>query len=174
MSQLKELMQRYDRLLRQSIGDHAAVLQLVSEFRKSTLDLKNSPREINEELSSMINKMDKKRLDLLLIAASANPSPEYVENLCALLEMQDQTLPNEQIVDLLYVIRSPKAVPYLEKARLLKLPHDEYDEFAVKCLDALAVIDTTEGWAAVQAAAASSSPRIKEHAKELLGWRKLG
>jgi HEAT repeat protein len=75
------------------------------------------------------------------------------------------------IVDILYKIPSPQAVPFLAEASLRKYDYDSYAEFAVKCLEALAVINTPEAWAAIEAALGSSSDRVRERARELIDYR---
>jgi hypothetical protein len=144
MSKLKGLISRYDQRLSEasSLSDREAVLNILTEYRESVEALKDCSEAIREELDVIVNKNGRARIDLLLSAAYIHPDLSYVDSLCALLALRDPKLPNEQIVDILRKIPSPKSVPYLKTAVLVTFSYDAYDEFGVKCLDALAATNT--------------------------------
>jgi hypothetical protein len=171
MTNLKEITSRYDQELSKAAAllNHQAILKLVAEYRNTVSRLKDCSNFIDEELRSVT--INGRHLDLILIAAYLRPNQRFVESLCKMLALGDPSFPNEQIVDILYKIPNPASIPYLADALKRKFAYDEYDEFGVKCLDALYAINTPEAWLVIESASASSSPRIKETALKLNSMR---
>ncbi len=171
MSQISDLIMRYNQKLADSEHDNLGIITLLSEYRRSVKDLSDCVDEVNNILSSMITGSGGRRLDLVLIAVAIHPSEVYVDSLCALLALGNERLPNEQIVELLRKIPSTKAVPCLAKVCLRSFAYDAYDEFNVKCLDALFAINTRDAWEVIEENLHASSPRVRDHATELMALR---
>jgi hypothetical protein len=133
--------------------------------------LTDCSEDIKEELRAWIRGSGRVRIDLLLTAAANHPNVRFIEELCALLALKNPKVPDEGIVDILFKIPSPKAVPCLTEALSRRYDYDMYDEFNVKCLDTLAAIGTADAYAAIERALSSTSERIRMRAQELTQGR---
>ena len=175
MSPLEELISSTELRIKdaQSRSDYHAVTEISMQFNDSVSNLDKCVDVLNKELTASYDKCGSLRENLVLCAAWDHADLSSVDILCALLARPDRSNSVEMIVDLLFKIPSPKSVPFLVAAFSRKYNYDIYDEIAVKCLDALAEINTADAWDAIKGALTSPSERIREHAQELLEFRPI-
>lgn len=171
MPSLERLILDDKRKLSECKSDYDAQIRLLSEYRASVADLRDCEDEIQEILSRAASGKCELSLSLVLIAAYAHPSEKYIDSLCAILALKEEDLPNENIVELLERIPSEKSVACLSQVIDTKFAYDEYDEFGVKCLDALFAINTPDAWTVIERCSRLSTQRMREHAEELKSLR---
>lgn len=176
MSEIRQLIEEYDQKLRaaNTARQYSSVLNLLNEFRRSVRSMTDCSINISEFIAEAIDSTKRFRIDLWLSAAYMHPSVDYVDNLCRLLDLKDKAIPNEMIVEILCLIPSQRSVKSLLEACLNPLLYDPSEEFGIKCLDALAAINTPDAWQAIGSLQGSSSPLMAHRINELLEWVERG
>ncbi len=106
--------------------------------------------------------------DLVFTAVWCNPSPEFQQVLCRILESGHASGSHEPVVELLAELGDAQAIPALKKALDYRWDYDEWLSVPRKSLQALRIIGTPEAIAIIQQATASSDTLIREEAKSLI------
>jgi hypothetical protein len=105
-----------------------------------------------------------------VILAIRQPSTDYTETLCAVLDERREDLNNEDIVDALGDIRDPAAIPSLRRAVTWVPDTDEFGHLPTKAVGALARIGTPDALAAIREAVHPDLPdNVIQAAEHVLG-----
>lgn len=106
-----------------------------------------------------------------LYAAGYHPSENYLEPLGTALSQHDEHIPNEDIVEVLVGLASPKSVDLLRETLAWRPDWDEFHQLAVKCLWALAGIESDDARAVIDEAASDDRPVVRDTAESAIRRR---
>lgn len=141
---------------------------LLDDFRRWAVGLPNPSAQVADLLRSLAVTREWGFGALLLAVAHSHPDPAYVEPLCAILDLQDDFAPNEQVVDLLAVLRHSDAVPSLTRALHSGLPSDTFRHLQLKCIGALAEVGTPDAISVLQNIATATTGELADEARLVL------
>jgi hypothetical protein len=96
------------------------------------------------------------------------PSPDHVEPLCTALLLQDDDAPNDDVVELLFVLADPRSVSCLEETLRWEPDWDEYRHLATKAILALANIRTPHAIEVLRDVSSIGPARLREVASSEL------
>jgi hypothetical protein len=123
---------------------------------------------IPDELATAYEKGDLLRVELLVLAGQQHPSSTLVPIACRILTDRNESLNNEDVIELLEVLRSEDSVRCLAETLDWHPDWDEYGNLGVKCVWALKAIGTEEARLVIRSQLGSEFSKINEAASKAL------
>lgn len=131
--------------------------------------------EIVNALETGLKARDWEVLQALVLVCARRPSRSFTLVLCRILEEASKEMTNEDVADVLDMIRDPLSVQTLHRAASFDLPTDEFHNLNKKCVYALGHIASAEAEAALSEIAKQNRfAEVRQAASQVLQRRQPG
>lgn len=130
--------------------------------------LRNVESEINNQLENLVFDPCRKDATLWILAAQIHPSSIYIPSLCKILANDKECIWHEGIVEVFEQLKDPQTIPCLEAALNHKLNYDPGWVVAIRILDTLAEIGTSDAIKIIERCLDSPHIEIRDEAVLLM------
>ena len=151
-----------------SAEDRGGVLAIWERFRR---EVGESPPPLDEVICGLDSLRQRKEWaegEAWLVMATAVLDSKLVKPLCDILDLEDPSAPNENIVELLIDLKSPESVLSLSKATAVRYEFDPNLQIPIKAMEALCEVGTTDALEHVESIKTSGDDILSEEAEILL------